>query len=111
MSHRLAGICPLSEFDVELQAGDNHRAAVAVIARVVDALQVHRGKQAAPKMRGVVRLENILAAVRESAVANKKVPSAESEVRSEESNPRKSFSEANGPRNKSGGPNANRPAA
>jgi hypothetical protein len=45
---------------VETQAGDNHRAAVAVIARVVDVLQVHRGKQAAPKMRGVVGLDNAL---------------------------------------------------
>ena len=57
---------------METQAGDNHRAAVAVIARVVDVLQVHRGKQAAPEMRGVVGLDSVYSAPLRSCCAKMK---------------------------------------
>jgi len=52
-----------SEVRMEAEHLDEDRAAVAVVAWMVDELQAAGRRQASPEVRGVVRLENILASV------------------------------------------------
>ena len=70
----------ISELDVSAEGGDDYRAAVAVVAGVVDVLQAGGEVDAAPDVDGVVGLENIFAAVVEMAVAEKESDAAVGEI-------------------------------
>lgn len=52
---------------MKAKCGDNDWTAVTVVPGVVDMLQSERGIDAAPEMKRVIRLENVLAAVIEAA--------------------------------------------
>jgi hypothetical protein len=68
------------ELDVEAEGGDEDRAAVAVVAGIVDVLQAGSNVDAAPKVGSVVGLHNIFAAVVESAIAQEEAETAVGEV-------------------------------
>src|SRR5262249_37707843 len=57
-----------------------NRAAVAVISRIVDMLEIEREKGAAPQVNGVVPLDNILASISQPAITEQKAESPEREV-------------------------------
>ena len=69
-----------SEFQVNPHSGGQHRAAVAVVARMVDALDVEAAEHPAPYVRVVVTLDNILAAVIQRTVAEQESHSTQGEV-------------------------------
>src|SRR2546430_5166193 len=53
---------------------------VLVVARIVDVLQAKRRIKSPPNMQRVISLDNVLAAVIETAVAEKKTGTTESEI-------------------------------
>jgi hypothetical protein len=64
-----------SELYVCPQAGDNYRAAVAVVAGIDDVLHSRREIDSAPDMRRIVGLENVFAAVVQMAIAEEETQS------------------------------------
>jgi hypothetical protein len=65
---------------VEAKARDKDGTAVAVIAGIGDVLKVERGKYAAPYVKRVVGFDDVLAAVVEAPVTEKKSFAAEREI-------------------------------
>jgi hypothetical protein len=57
------------ELHVQTQTGDQHRAPVAVIARIVDMLQVERRIDSAPSMQCVIRFHDVFAPVVQAPIA------------------------------------------
>src|SRR5690349_20037613 len=62
------------------QRWHDYRSAVAVVARIVDVLHAKRRINPAPHVQRVIGLDNILAPVLETAVAQKKTLATEREV-------------------------------
>ena len=62
------------------ERGDEDRAAVAIVAGIVDVLQAGGEVKAAPDVRGVVGLDNVFAAVVQSAIAEEKAEAAIGEI-------------------------------
>src|ERR1035437_1580846 len=58
-----------SEFKVQAKNRNDDGPSVAVVAWIVDVLQVERGKHAAPKMRGVVGFPDVLASVTQFSIS------------------------------------------
>jgi len=58
-----------SEIQVKAEARRQYRAAVAIVAGIVEVLQVHAGEDTAPQMCVVITLDNIFPAVIQRAVA------------------------------------------
>ena len=69
-----------SEIDVEAQGGNRDRAAVLVVAGIVDVLQIKGSEETAPEMRGVEALEDFLRGVGKAAVAEQEAQPAESQI-------------------------------
>jgi hypothetical protein len=69
-----------SEFQMQAETWNDGRAARAVIARVVDVLQVEGSEQSAPEMRRVVALHDEFAAIGERAIPQEKTAAAEREI-------------------------------
>src|ERR1700683_190319 len=70
----------ISKFQVQKDGGDQHRPAIAIVARVVDALEAHGRKHSAPSMEGVIGLDDIFAAVIQAAIAEQKSQATECQV-------------------------------
>ena len=66
---------------MQSEAGDKHRAAIAVVAGILDMLQVRGCVNSAPDMRGVVGLDNIFATVIQTAVSEKKAQASVGEIK------------------------------
>src|SRR5712691_9909101 len=58
----------------------DYRPAVPVVSRIIDVLQAKRREYSSPKMERVISLDNIFAAVIETAIAKQKAMAAEREV-------------------------------
>ena len=65
---------------MEADTRSEHGAAVAVVARIVDVLQVEPGGDSAPHVRVVVSLDNIFAAVVQPAVTEQKAQASEGQI-------------------------------
>jgi len=65
---------------MEPQGRHDYRSRVLVVARIVDVLQAKRRIKFPPNMQRVICFDNVLAAVIESAVAEKKTGTTESEI-------------------------------
>src|SRR5882762_1988113 len=65
---------------MEPQGRHDYRSPVLVVARIVDVLQAKRRIKSPPNMERVISFDNVLAAVIESAVAEKKTGTTESEI-------------------------------
>src|SRR5712672_2516101 len=70
-----------SEFHMQPEPGDNHRPTVFVIAGMRRPLEFRRKIHAAPKVRVVIRLKNIFAAIGEAAIAQQKAVSTQREIK------------------------------
>src|SRR6476660_2312631 len=68
------------KLEVESQRRHNHRAAIAVVAGVVDILETRGRINAAPNVQGVVHLYDIFAAIVETAITQQKSRAAEREI-------------------------------
>ena len=68
------------EFQMEAEPWNPHRAAVPVVTRVIDVLQIGSDEKAAPQMRGIVALDDFLSAVVQTAIAQQKAQPAELQV-------------------------------
>ncbi len=69
-----------SEVDVHAHRFNQHRAAILVVAGVVDVLEIERVIDAAPGVQVVVALQNVFAGVVQFAVAEEKAEAAELQV-------------------------------
>src|SRR5438552_1696317 len=65
---------------MEPQGRHDYRSRVLVVARIVDVLQAKRRIKFPPNMQRVISFDNVLAAGIESAVAEKKTGTTESEI-------------------------------
>src|ERR1700719_295194 len=70
----------LSEVDVGADARNQHGAAIFVVARIIDVLQVERHEETAPQMCGVEGFNNFFGAVGEAGVAEEEAEAAEREI-------------------------------
>src|ERR1700683_3528166 len=68
------------EFQMEAEPWNPHRAAVAVVTRVIDVLQIGSEEKAAPQVGGIVALDDFLSAVVQAAIAQQKAQTAERQV-------------------------------
>jgi len=59
----------LSKLDMQAEGWREDRAAVAIVAGVVDVLRIERGEDAAPHVQRVIGFENVFAAIVQVAVA------------------------------------------
>jgi hypothetical protein len=66
---RFASPVDCSEFQVKPEPGGQHRAAVTIVAGMVDVLDIQAGENSAPQVRVVITLDNIFSAVIQCAVA------------------------------------------
>lgn len=62
------------------EAGCQHGAAVAVVARVVNVLQVHSGENTPPQVRVVVGFDNIFPAVVQRTIPDQEAEPAKSKI-------------------------------
>ena len=69
-----------SKLDMKAQRRRKQRAAVAVVAGVVDVLRVERSEDAAPDVQRVVGFDNVLAAVVQFAVAEQEAEASEGQI-------------------------------
>src|SRR5438309_10655957 len=65
---------------MEPQRRHNHRSPVSVVAWTVDVLQAKRRINSPPNMQRVISLDNVLATVTETPIAEKKTGATEGEV-------------------------------
>ena len=65
---------------MEAEAGRQHWTAVAVVAGIVDVLNVEASEDSAPYMRVVVTLDDIFPAVVQRAVAEQKAQASEGQI-------------------------------
>ncbi len=65
---------------METEVSHPDRTAIAIVSGIVDVLKIGPHKQSAPDVRVIVRLFDILAAVVQMAVAQKKAKAAEFQV-------------------------------
>src|SRR5579862_6633872 len=70
----------LLEIYVEAGAGGEHWAAIFVVARIVDVLQIQGGEETAPEVRGIESFDDFLGAVSEIAITEEKSEAAEREI-------------------------------
>ena len=77
---QIASPADFSEFQVKSESGGQHRAAVAIVAGMVDVLEIQAGENPAPQVRVVIALDNIFSTVIQCAVAKEKPRSAKGQV-------------------------------
>jgi hypothetical protein len=65
------------EVDMETDAGNQHRAAILVVAGIIYVLQVESHVETAPQMRGVEPFDNFFGTVGQVAVAEEEAEAAE----------------------------------
>src|SRR5215469_5678212 len=72
----------LRHLEVKMRSQRRHpnRPAVAVVARIVDVLQIEGAEHATPYMRGVIDLHNFFASVIQRAITEQKAQPSESQV-------------------------------
>jgi len=66
---------------VQSEAGDEHRPAIAVVAGILDMLQVGSHVNSAGDMCGVVSLDNIFATVIQTGISEKKAQASGGEIK------------------------------
>src|SRR5713226_2839727 len=69
-----------SKIDVQAKAGDHHGAAILVVARVIDVVEIERTEDAAPDVRGVEAFEDFFMPIGERPVAQQKTFPAQREI-------------------------------
>jgi len=65
---------------VKAQAGHKDGTASLVIAGIIEVLQIDRGKKAAPHVRGVESLLDLLGTVSQAAIAQQKTEASERKI-------------------------------
>src|SRR5271156_5474478 len=65
---------------MKAQGGHEDRTTIAIVAGVVEVLKIEGSVNAAPRVEGVVGFENVLAAVVQAAISEKKSEAAEREI-------------------------------
>src|ERR1700676_133151 len=68
------------KFNVQAQAGNNHRSAVAVVTGTVDVLHANRRVNAAPQMQRVISFGDGLPPVVETSITQKKSVTAQRQI-------------------------------
>src|SRR5205807_10113859 len=73
-------ILTVSKINMQPQAWDRHRAAIAVVSRIDNILKLGRGECSSPDVEVVVSLQNLLATVGQIAVSEQKTLATQFEI-------------------------------
>ena len=74
------GIVRVLEIYVKTGAGGEHRAAIFVVAGVIDVLQIEGDEETAPEVRGIESFDDFFGAVSKIAITQEKSEAAEREI-------------------------------